>query len=672
MRTSVPAAVVILFLSTLFASVGNAQGNADWEELWKNIPPNASQIVHPNRWMIPANSYTGIAYDRWRDVLYVVNPGVSTTPPILPQPRIFAWKAADGTPATDIGRSAWGANPGVGAELPVPMDTIALTSGTTIERGFEQNRYCIYKIDLDEGGRIFACNVVNPLWGICILIPPNFICDPDYLHQGPFRVWRWDTPVATPRLVYATLDKNASAIGSINSSEMTYTRWGDAFDVVGGPVTLSPTQTVDSARILVSGGSWPTQPIWNDEVNIFLPDTRAEINRPASDIGNYKLEYRLAVKAINNGAAAASHGVAATSNSLVQDIWMNSNPITTTVDRCVQTLVDPWPQTHYMGPVSTHYLSSALTGESGALRYFELPQYGRKFIIVAGSTPTGGSNPSIPNTNTTARVIDVTTRGSEFLAWTETPQVGSNMLDQLEAELNWIADVDFKLEYMTPQENPTEPGLHLVIFLLMSNNGIAAYRSRTAFPVELSTLRATVVDDAVALTWQVTMESNNHGFEVQRSFDNGRNWEVAGFVPGRGTTTTPMEYRFTDSVTPTHRNTGRAKYRLRQVDSDGSASFSPTVDVYFDATPRRIALSQNYPNPFNPETSIAYQLSEPGPVTLAVYNIMGERVATLVDEEKEAGTHQVTLSARTLPSGTYVYRLSASGQVVEKKMTVMK
>ncbi len=669
--------MLVLFLATL-PTQAVAQGNIDWEELWRNTPPPPTQTNHPNAWMIPSKSFTGLAYDKWRDVVYIVNPHTSVAGPVFWQtPRIFAWKAATGTPASDIGRSADAQARGQGGELPVPIDTIASANGVQLFRGYSQNTYSLYKIDLDDEGRIYACNLVVPIWGICILLPSG-MCDPVYLSQGPFRVWRWDTPVANPKLVYATLNPSGTAVGSMGNSEMTYTRWGDAFDVIGyramyTPPAPDPPYLVDSTRIYVGGGSYPTQPEWNREVNVILADTRPVNQRPNTDIGaNYKLEYRLAVRLVNSNSGLASHGVAGTELSLVHDVWMDSNPRLTTAALHVQDANNPWPQTYSQQATGNRSLSTSRTGSSGALRYFELPEYGRKFIVVADGMPTGGLDPTIPNLNTTARIVDVTTPGQDFNVWGRTPQLGNKTLNNNSAEQNYIADVDFKLQYYTPQEDPVAPGLHVILYVLMSNNGIAAYRSRNAIPVELNTLNATVNGSNVDLRWNVTMESNNYGFEIERSFDGGNNYEKVGFVPGRGTTTAPMDYTFSDPVIATHHNVGNVKYRLRQVDNDGTHTYSPVVDVYFDATPNTITLYQNYPNPFNPTTTISYQLTEPGHVSLKVFNTLGEVVATLVDTDKDAGTHQINMSAEALPSGTYVYQLNVDGQVQQKKMTVMK
>jgi hypothetical protein len=89
-------------------------------------------------------------------------------------------------------------------------------------------------------------------------------------------------------------------------------------------------------------------------------------------------------------------------------------------------------------------------------------------------------------------------------------------------------------------------------------------------------------------------------------------------------------------------------------------------------SPRNFALSQNYPNPFNPATQIQYTIPESGMVQLDVFNIMGQRVATLVSETMNAGTHTVSFDASNLASGMYLYRLQAGSVVLTKKMTLLK
>ncbi|MBO6652039.1 MAG: T9SS type A sorting domain-containing protein, partial [Balneola sp.] len=90
------------------------------------------------------------------------------------------------------------------------------------------------------------------------------------------------------------------------------------------------------------------------------------------------------------------------------------------------------------------------------------------------------------------------------------------------------------------------------------------------------------------------------------------------------------------------------------------------------AAPTEFALGQNYPNPFNPTTNIQYSVGEAGPVTITVYNVMGQKVAELLNTTKSAGSYQVSWNATGQASGIYYYRLTAPGQVLTRQMTLIK
>jgi len=83
-------------------------------------------------------------------------------------------------------------------------------------------------------------------------------------------------------------------------------------------------------------------------------------------------------------------------------------------------------------------------------------------------------------------------------------------------------------------------------------------------------------------------------------------------------------------------------------------------------------LWQNYPNPFNPSTTIKYSVPEVSKVTLKLFNLLGEEVATLVNEEKVAGNYSIEFDASSLTSGVYFYQLKASDYVSTKKMLLLK
>ncbi|MHA2032752.1 MAG: T9SS type A sorting domain-containing protein, partial [Candidatus Kariarchaeaceae archaeon] len=90
------------------------------------------------------------------------------------------------------------------------------------------------------------------------------------------------------------------------------------------------------------------------------------------------------------------------------------------------------------------------------------------------------------------------------------------------------------------------------------------------------------------------------------------------------------------------------------------------------ANPINYLLSQNYPNPFNPSTIIKYQIPDVSFVTIKVYDVLGNEITTLVSEEKQTGTYELTWYAEKLPSGIYFYRLQSGSFVETKKMVLLK
>jgi len=132
-----------------------------------------------------------------------------------------------------------------------------------------------------------------------------------------------------------------------------------------------------------------------------------------------------------------------------------------------------------------------------------------------------------------------------------------------------------------------------------------------------------------------------------------------------------------------------SKIDLNDWDEDGSmdllvGDYYGYVEVYVnteiasglnngaDDKPTKFSLSQNYPNPFNVVTQIEYQISDAGFVELSVYNLLGEKVANLVSEQRTAGTYQVSWNAAENPSGIYIYRLTSSGFIAEHKCMLLK
>ncbi|MDP3986579.1 MAG: YCF48-related protein [Candidatus Veblenbacteria bacterium] len=185
-------------------------------------------------------------------------------------------------------------------------------------------------------------------------------------------------------------------------------------------------------------------------------------------------------------------------------------------------------------------------------------------------------------------------------------------------------------------------------------------------PVELTTFSAVAIEGKVYLSWITATELNNSGFEIERQAV-GQAYTTVAFVPGHGTTPVPHYYSFVDNSALS----GIYLYRLKQVDFDGTYEYSDSFAVTVGA-PLEFSLSQNYPNPFNPVTVISYQIPNTTHVRLVVYDLVGQEVAILVNEELPPGSYTAEFIGQNLPSGTYFYQLQAGPFTKTNKMVLTK
>jgi hypothetical protein len=200
-------------------------------------------------------------------------------------------------------------------------------------------------------------------------------------------------------------------------------------------------------------------------------------------------------------------------------------------------------------------------------------------------------------------------------------------------------------------------------------------------PVDLASFNVTPQHDGtMALTWHTATETSNRGFDVERG--DGTTFERIAFIDGHGTTTAGRDYNFVDE-NPVPAADGQVHYRLRQVDMDGTESYSQVVSAV--VTPQVVGLEDSYPNPVSVGglSRVPYTLAVPGTVTLAVYNTLGQHVATLVNgESRTAGRHTAQWNTRgdagsPLPAGMYYLRFTArldGGQEVQatRQMAVIR
>lgn len=206
------------------------------------------------------------------------------------------------------------------------------------------------------------------------------------------------------------------------------------------------------------------------------------------------------------------------------------------------------------------------------------------------------------------------------------------------------------------------------------SNGLVLYNHNLQLPVEFTSFTITQTGSDIQLKWSTATETNNHGFEIERSTDNNRFYSI-GFVKGAGSTQKPQEYIYTDSPD----KPGTYHYRLKQTDLDGSYKYSDVVTSEFTGNMHEYILEQNYPNPFNPTTRIKFSIPQqndnaPQLVTLTVNDILGNEIAVLVNEEKPSGTYEVDFTANnaSLSAGVYVYRLRAGAFSETKTMILLK
>ncbi len=189
-------------------------------------------------------------------------------------------------------------------------------------------------------------------------------------------------------------------------------------------------------------------------------------------------------------------------------------------------------------------------------------------------------------------------------------------------------------------------------------------------PVELAYFNAIINDDQVKLSWVTSTETNNLGFEIEhRSSTLTKNWNKIGFIKGKGNSTEPIKYNFTDK----NPDAGINQYRFKQIDYDGLFKYSEIVEADINKSVK-FELFQNYPNPFNPTTTISYQLTTKEKVSLKIFDILGREIITLVNEIQNAGIHDAIFDTQqySLPSGVYFYKVITKEKVLTKKMILLQ
>ncbi len=201
----------------------------------------------------------------------------------------------------------------------------------------------------------------------------------------------------------------------------------------------------------------------------------------------------------------------------------------------------------------------------------------------------------------------------------------------------------------------------------LARDGFVTLSGTSALPVEMVAFTAKANGMQADLRWLTATEANNYGFEIERRQTG--NWEKIGFVAGAGASSSPRSYSYTDK----NLSEGSYAYRIKQVNKDGSFAYHGSAQVQIGSVAKKFELASNFPNPFNPSTTVQFTLENDGVATLTVYNVLGQEVTTLFNDNAQAGKlYQVKFDASRLPTGLYFAKLQSGNQRMMQKMALVK
>ena len=194
-----------------------------------------------------------------------------------------------------------------------------------------------------------------------------------------------------------------------------------------------------------------------------------------------------------------------------------------------------------------------------------------------------------------------------------------------------------------------------------------------SLPVELTRFDAVADGPDVLLAWETASETNNAGFEVQHrsgtaTTDDHTAWDVLGWVDGHGTTELAQQYHYrVQDLEP-----GRHRFRLKQIDFDGTFEYHAEVEVLVEMV-ERFVIEPVYPNPFNPEAQFRFAVQRSQAVRVALYDLLGRQVKVLYDGVAASGQMQaVRIDGSVLPSGLYLVRMAGTSFVDTQIVTLIK
>lgn len=347
-----------------------------------------------------------------------------------------------------------------------------------------------------------------------------------------------------------------------------------------------------------------------------------------SDGVNFTLDHAITLGAVSD----ARSSISAVSNSLTSDLFINTLnvEIKRITSNAAGTITD-----------SKSIATALISQIYSHAEYFE--EGGDRFLAVSGAhNATLGLD---------FKVYKITDWPTPTTAVTE---VGSGVLapDSYTANANAYADATF-----VKNGNGTYTFYHLD-----TNNGLAAYTSATVLPVSLSSFTAAVKNATNTLTWSTLSETNNSGFEVQRSTD-GLDFAKVDFVTSKsstGNSTDKINYSFEDKSAPA----GVSYYRIKQIDFNGESTMSNIVFV--DNKLQKDAGFKVYPNPVTSVLNISTSISDLSSYKGAIYNTNGALVKYINLNESNA------FDISDLTPSLYILKITKDGALVQSSTVIKK
>lgn len=211
------------------------------------------------------------------------------------------------------------------------------------------------------------------------------------------------------------------------------------------------------------------------------------------------------------------------------------------------------------------------------------------------------------------------------------------------------------------------------------------FATESSLPVTIYSFSAEPVQDGIILRWITQSEINNRGFILERAAGTVRvspalqwnciaSYETHNALRGQGNSAQQSVYTFTDTDVNAGMN---YVYRLSDVSTHGAVHIYDTIGTAIPDTPGETALRPPFPNPFNPKTRISYELAEAGAVEITVYDLLGRKIQTLVNENQSAGSYHVYWhgddgGGRQVASGAYLLILKTCEGIRMQKVLMVR